>query len=184
MNPFLSTEAGFFIATGSGDSNPSLAQGIAAAVCNQVLQNKLKLLDPNAWQAIINQVPYQASANLSTNNQELNTAVTPANLVPFCLPSGSPLAAQFERALQNITGNLSLLNVFSVSEVSPTVLRLMFVSFAITPAFHDLPTVNITSSVTNIPLTDAGKVDQLNQVFGKFQPPVGMDYFISVNNHS
>ena len=180
MNPFVSTQAGFFVATGAhGGSTPSLSQSIAAAVCNQVMQDQAKLQNPEAWLAVINQVPYQVAVNLSAANVSLSGNLAPAEIAQYCLPTGSPLAGALEKAIAKLEGNVSLLNVFSVSEVSPTLLRLMFVSFEITAAFHGLPSVAINSTVTNLPLTDAGLVKQLNEVFGKFEAPSGVDYFIS-----
>jgi hypothetical protein len=183
MNPFVSTQAGFFVATGAATgSSTSLAQRIAAAVCNQVMQDQQKVLDPSAWQAVIDQIPFQASMNLSTGNLTLSGNMAPAEMAQHCVPTGSPLAAALEKAIGQLEGNTSLLNVFSVSELSPSLLRLMFVSFVITPTFHGYPAVTVNSTVTNLSLPDQAMVQKLNDVFGKFEPPAGTDYFISVNN--
>jgi hypothetical protein len=180
MNPFVSTQAGFFVATGApGGNTASLAQRIAAAVSNQVMQDQRKVLDPTAWQAVIDQVPYQEPMNLSAGNLTLTGNIAPAEMAQYCLPTGSPLVAALEKAIGTLAGNVSLLNVFSVSEVSPSLLRLMFVSFVITPTFHGFPSVTVNSTVTNVPMPDAGTVQKLNDVFGKFDPPAGTDYFIS-----
>ena len=180
MNPFTFIQTGLFAATGSGSANnPSLAECICAAVCKQILQNTSKLMDGDEWATVISQIPFQITTAQKSTNKTLNTGITPAEIAGLCLPQQSKLTDAVASALAKLQGNLSQLICFSVTEMPGNVLQMVLSNISITPTFHGLPSVSVSTSTSSLSFADATQLNQLTQIFGTFTPPVSEDYFIT-----